>query len=175
MSGPIDETDIRRAAMLKTAFGSMIGAALEDASVSEIMVNPDGALFVERLGEGRERQSASMRAADVERIIRLVASHIAEICDRSRPIVSAELPGSGERFEGVLPPVSIAPAFSIRKPARRAMSLADWTLTDGMTRAQALALDRVRAKHPDMPFPFPSASAMVPSPKGSSNLMYGMC
>jgi len=141
MSDPRDETDLRRAAMLKTAFGPVIGAALEDASVSEIMVNPDGALFIERLEEGRARQDIAMRAADVERIIRLVASQTGESCDRARPIVSAELPGTGERFEGVLPPVSVAPAFSIRKPARRAMDLADWVATDGLTRAQALILE----------------------------------
>jgi type IV secretion system protein TrbB len=126
--------------MLKTAFGPVIGAALEDESVSEIMANPDGALFIERLGVGRERQQHQMQAGDVERIIRLVASHIGEICDRDHPIVSAELPGSGERFEGVLPPVSVAPAFSIRKPARRAMSLVDWVETSAMTRGQALIL-----------------------------------
>src|SRR3546814_1657191 len=58
------------------------------------------------------------------------------------PIVSAELPPSiegraGERFEGVLPPVSIAPCFSIRKPAERLYSLDDY-VTDGiMTQAAA--------------------------------------
>ncbi|MGD9799625.1 MAG: P-type conjugative transfer ATPase TrbB [Parvularculaceae bacterium] len=137
---------MRRAAMLKTAFGPVIGAALADETVSEIMANPDGALFIERLGVGRERQNASMQAGDVERIIRLVASHIGEICDRNHPIVSAELPGTGERFEGVLPPVSVAPAFSIRKPARRAMSIADWTLNGAMTRGQALILQSAIAR-----------------------------
>ena len=139
-------TAMRRAAMLKTAFGPVIGAALEDETVSEIMANPDGGLFIERLGAGRERQQASMQAGDVERIIRLVASHIGEICDRDHPIVSAELPATGERFEGVLPPVSAAPAFSIRKPARRAMSIADWIATGAMTRAQALILQAAIAR-----------------------------
>jgi len=136
-----DETGLRRAAMLKTAFGAVICAALEDERVSEIMANPDGALFIERLGSGRERQAVVLRAGDVERIIRLVASQIGATCDRDHPIVSAELPGSGERFEGVLPPVSVAPAFSIRKPARRAMSLGCWVETDAMTRAQAIIIE----------------------------------
>jgi type IV secretion system protein VirB11 len=136
-----DETDLRRAAMLKTAFGAVICAALEDERVSEIMANPDGALFIERLGSGRERQAVVLRAGDVERIIRLVASQIGATCDRDHPIVSAELPGSGERFEGVLPPVSVAPAFSIRKPARRAMSLGCCVETGAMTRAQAIIIE----------------------------------
>lgn len=141
MTDHCDETHLRRAAMLKTAFGPVIGAALEDASVTDILVNPDGALFVERLGAGRERQASLLRAADVERIIRLVASHGGESCDRARPIVSAELPGTGERFEGLLPPVSAAPAFSIRKAARRAMGLADWVETGSMSRSEALILE----------------------------------
>ena len=145
-AGPDPTTAIRRAAMLKTAFGPVIGAALEDERVSEIMANPDGALFIERLGTGRERQDAGLPAGDVERIIRLIASHIVAPCDRDHPIVSAELPGTGERFEGVLPPVSIAPAFSIRKPARRAMSLADWVASGAMTRGQALILQSALAR-----------------------------
>ncbi len=146
-AGPDPTTATRRAAMLKTAFGPVIGAALEDESVSEIMANPGGALFIERLGTGRERQDAGLPSGDVERIIRLIASHIGAACDRDHPIVSAELPGTGERFEGVLPPVSLAPAFSIRKPARRAMSLADWVASGAMTRGQALILQSALARH----------------------------
>ena len=120
--------------------------ALEDERGSEIMANPDGALFIERLGTGRERQDAGLPACDVERIIRLIASHIGAPCDRDHPIVSAELPGTGERFEGVLPPVSLAPAFSIRKPARRAMSIADWVASGAMTRGHALILQSALAR-----------------------------
>jgi type IV secretion system protein VirB11 len=53
---PNDDTASRRAAMLKTAFGPVTGAALEDDSVIEIMANPDGALWIERHGAGRVRQ-----------------------------------------------------------------------------------------------------------------------
>ncbi len=141
MSVALDETGLRRAAMLKTAFGPVIGAALDDATVTEIMVNPDGALWIERLGTGRARGRESMRAVDAERIIRLVASHVGFDCGRDHPIVSAELPASGERFEGVLPPVSVAPAFSIRKPATRAMSLGCWVETGSLTRSEALIIE----------------------------------
>ena len=43
----------RRRAMLRTAMGPAIAAALADPRVIEIMVNPDGALRVDILGEGR--------------------------------------------------------------------------------------------------------------------------
>lgn len=140
------ETALRRAAMLKTAFGPVIGAALEDETVIEIMVNPDGALWIERHGRGRVREDASFRAPDVERIIRLVASHVGFDCDKAHPIVSAELPGSGERFEGVLPPVAVAPAFAIRKPAGRVIGLDDYVEAGIMTGADALTLRSAVAK-----------------------------
>lgn len=137
----------RRRAMLRTAMGPAIAEALADPRVIEIMVNPDGALRLDRLGEGRTDTEVRMAAAQVERIIRLVASHARAEVHGDAPIVSAELPPhiegrAGERFEGVLPPVSIAPCFSIRKPAERLYSLDDY-VTDGiMTRAAA---DRLKA------------------------------
>ncbi len=69
--------------------------------------------------------------ADVERIIRLVASHLRLEVHANSPIVSAELPShgegvAGERFEGLLPPVATAPCFAIRKPAARIHTLGDY-------------------------------------------------
>lgn len=57
-----------------------------------------------------------MAAADGERIIRLVAHHVGAEVHAGNPRVSAELPDTGERFEGLLPPVVAAPSFAIRKP-----------------------------------------------------------
>lgn len=133
------ETAMRRSAMLATAFGPVIGAALQDECVTEILGNPDGALWIERQGAGLARESTLLKSADVERIIRLVASHVGASCDRDHPIVSAELP-SGERFEGVLPPVAPAPCFAIRKPATRAFSLSDYVEAGAMSGAEAMIL-----------------------------------
>ncbi|RYD55888.1 MAG: P-type conjugative transfer ATPase TrbB [Sphingomonadales bacterium] len=116
--------------MLKSAMGPTIAAALGDPAVIEIMVNPDGALWLDRLGEGRCETDVRYEPAQVERIVRLVASHARAEVHMAAPIISAELPphgeGAGERFEGVLPPVSIAPCFSIRKPAARIYTLLDY-------------------------------------------------
>jgi P-type conjugative transfer ATPase TrbB len=125
----------RRRAMLRTAMGPTIAAALADPAVIEIMVNPDGALRLDRLGDGRTDTGTRYDPAQVERIIRLVASHARTEVHAASPIVSAELPphgdGAGERFEGVLPPVSLAPCFSIRKPAAKIYTLLDY-VTDGI-------------------------------------------
>ena len=136
-------SDERRRAMLRTAMGPTIAAALADPEVIEIMVNPDGALRLDRLGEGRTDTGTRYDPAQVERIIRLVASHARTEVHAGSPIVSAELPphgeGAGERFEGVLPPVSQAPCFSIRKPAARIYTLLDY-VNDGIMSAEAARL-----------------------------------
>jgi len=133
----------RRRAMLRTAMGPAIAAALADPLVIEVMINPDGALRLDRLGEGRSDTGMRFDPAQVERIIRLVASHARAEVHAGAPIVSAELPphgqGAGERFEGVLPPVSLAPCFSIRKPATRLYTLMDY-VTDGIMSADAARL-----------------------------------
>jgi len=129
--------------MLRTAMGPEIAEALADPLVIEIMVNPDGALRLDRLGEGRTDTGVRLDPAQVERIVRLVASHARTEVHAASPIVSAELPphgeGAGERFEGVLPPVSLAPCFSIRKPAARVYTLTDY-VSDGIMEAEAARL-----------------------------------
>lgn len=127
--------------------GLAIGAALADPLVIEIMVNPDGVLRLDRLGEGRIDTGERLEPAQIERIVRLVASHARTEVHGEAPIVSAELPPhaegrAGERFEGVLPPVSTGPCFSIRKPAERLYTLADY-VTDGIM--SEAAADRLRA------------------------------
>jgi type IV secretion system protein VirB11 len=107
----------RRIRMLRTAMGPAIARALEDPEVVEVLLNPDGSLWVDRLGSGRAPTGVTIVPADAERIIRLVAAHVRAEVHAGMPILSAELPETGERFEGVLPPVVRAPAFAIRKRA----------------------------------------------------------
>lgn len=129
----------RRRAMLKTAMGPAIAEALSDPAVIEVMVNPDGRLWIDRLGDGRSDAGLRVHPSETERIIRLVASHVRAEVHADNPIVSAELP-SGERFEGVLPPVSPAPCFAIRKPAAKIFTLTDYVRGQIMVPIQADAL-----------------------------------
>ena len=130
----------RQRTMLRTAMGPAIATALADPAVIEVMVNPDGRLWIDRHGDGRIDTGERLEASEAERIIRLVASHIGQECHRDRPVVSAELPETGERFEGLLPPVSASPCFAIRKPARVLYRLSDYVDAQIMTPLQAKAL-----------------------------------
>ena len=134
------ETTARGARMLRTAFGPGIAAWLEDPTVVEVMLNPDGRLWIDRLAEGLADTGQRLAFADGERIIRLVAHHVGAEVHADRPCVSAELPETGERFEGLLPPVVAAPAFAIRKPAVAVFTLADYVAEGIMTATQAAAL-----------------------------------
>lgn len=132
---------IRRGArMLRTAFGPAIARFLEDPVTVEVMLNPDGRLWIDRLSEGLSDTGEGLSPEDGERIIRLVAHHVGVETHAGAPRVSAELPETGERFEGLLPPVVAAPSFAIRKPAIAVFTLDDYVASGIMTRLQAEAL-----------------------------------
>ncbi len=126
--------------MLRTALGPDIAAFLEDPSVVEVMLNPDGRLWVDRLSAGLADTGERLSAADGERIVRLVAHHVGAEVHAGAPRVSAELPGTGERFEGLLPPVVAAPCFAIRKPAVAVFTLADYVAAGIMAAGSAETL-----------------------------------
>ncbi|MFG1179332.1 P-type conjugative transfer ATPase TrbB [Xanthobacter versatilis] len=126
--------------MLRTALGPVISRLLDDPSVVEVMLNPDGRLWVDRLSDGLGATGERLAPGDGERIIRLVAHHIGAEVHAGAPRLSAELPGTGERFEGLLPPVVAAPTFAIRKPAVAVFTLDDYVAAGIMSVAQAEAL-----------------------------------
>lgn len=130
----------RGTAMLRSALGPAIGAWLADGNVAEVMLNADGKVWVDRLSDGMADTGERLAAVQAERIIRLVAHHIGAEVHAGSPRVSAELPESGERFEGLLPPVVTAPVFSIRRPACLPLALADYVAAGVMSAAQAAAL-----------------------------------
>jgi P-type conjugative transfer ATPase TrbB len=130
----------RGARMLRTALGPQIACWLNEESVVEIMLNPDGRLWLDRLTSGLEDVGATLRPEDGERIIRLVAHQVGVEVHPEAPRVSAELPETGERFEGLLPPVVAAPAFAIRKPAVAVFMLDDYVAAGVMAQEHAATL-----------------------------------
>src|SRR4029453_14568912 len=136
----------RGARMLRTALGPAIAAWLEDPGVVEVMLNPDGRLWVDRLTEGLIDTGERLTAVDGERVVRLVAHHVGAEVHSAAPRVSAELPESGERFEGLLPPIVAAPTFAIRKPAVAVFTLDDYVAAGIMSSDEAGVLRRAVEK-----------------------------
>ena len=123
--------------MLRTALGPAIAGYLEDPTIVEVMLNPDGRVWIDRLSGGLEDTGCRVTPADAERIVRLVAHYVGAEVHSGAPRVSAELPESGERFEGLIPPVVTAPCFAIRRPAVAVFTLQDYAKAGIMSAAQA--------------------------------------
>jgi P-type conjugative transfer ATPase TrbB len=120
------ESQARRASALESALGP-VSQLLDDPRVVEVMLNADGVVWVERLGEGVVRTPVTMRAADAERMLRLVASEVLVELNPQSPSLSAKLPAPwGARLQAAIPPIVDAPVFALRKPARVVFSLDDY-------------------------------------------------
>jgi Flp pilus assembly CpaF family ATPase len=86
-----------------------VTAALADDDVIEIMVNPNGELFLDRLSRGVVRTGVVVPDSQVELTIGTVASLHDLVVTPSSPLLKVELPLGGERFQGMLRPVSPRP------------------------------------------------------------------
>lgn len=126
----------RLVSKLQNALGDQLCVALDDPGVVEIMLNPDGKLFIERLGQ-RMSAAGEMTRSAAETVIGSVAHVLNSEVDDDRPIVSGELPIGGHRFEGLLPPVVSGPSFTIRRRASRLIPFDDYVSSKSMTTRQA--------------------------------------
>ena len=124
---------------LRDALGEEISTALDDPTVVEVMLNPDGQIFIERLGQ-RISSAGRMSNSAAEVVIGSVAHVLNTQVDLRRPIVSGEIPIGGHRFEGVLPPVVSGPTFSIRRKASHLVPLDNYLSNGVITDQQAAAL-----------------------------------
>jgi type IV secretion system protein VirB11 len=110
---------------LRHALGPLIADALAAPDVVEVMANPDGGLWVDRVGVGRQ-SVGNIDPSATETVVRLLATHMGETVSSDRPAVSGTLPTTGERFQGLLPPLVAAPAFTIRKRSSVIYTLDDY-------------------------------------------------
>lgn len=110
---------------------------LADPTVIEIILNPSGELWVERLGEEME-QRGTMSASQARSMMGTIASTLNQELTEKNPAISCELSDefAGARFQGVIPPIVKGPAFTIRKKAIAVFTLHDYVEQGIMTQAQ---------------------------------------
>ena len=130
----------RKTEALRYALGDTVANALNDPLVVEVMANPDGAIWTDRIGEGRKATNMRISAADAGAILRLLADHAGIVVNQDAPLVSATLPESGERFQGVFPPITPVPCFAIRKRPAKVYSINDYVRTGAMSASVAAQL-----------------------------------
>ena len=121
---------------LRREAGAEIIEALENDEVIEILLNPDGNLWVEWLNRPMVCIS-TICVETAESLIATVASYWGVIIDRDNPILECEFPLDGSRFEALLPPVVEAPTFSIRKRAIRRHTIGDYLAAGSMDEREA--------------------------------------
>ena len=132
---------------LERELGTLVFACLSEPDVLDIILNPDGVLWVERLGEAPQRLG-EMPTYQAEALIATVASEMRTTVTAEAPILECELPLDGSRFSAVIPPVVSAPCFAIRRRARKILRLADYVAASIMTGPQAARLSHaIEARH----------------------------
>jgi type IV secretion system protein VirB11 len=100
---------------------------LADAAVTEIAVNRPGEVWVERQARWQRFDLASVDTPALAALATAVASYSSQRVDAATPVLSAALP-DGSRIQFVLPPAveEGRTSFTLRKPSRQAMTLADF-------------------------------------------------
>ena len=131
---------------LERELGQQILGCLKDPEVIEIMLNPDGVLWVERIGHPMARLG-SMPPHQAEAAMATIAALHKTTITRENPILECELPLDGSRFEGLLPPVVAGPSFCIRKRAGRIFTLADYVEAGIMSARQLSAIREAALGH----------------------------
>jgi type IV secretion system protein TrbB len=137
-------TSARKLDALGHALGPALLQALRDPAVVEVLVNPDGKIFLDEIGCGRRETGLTLAAEARERAIRLIADHMGESVGPDAPRLAAALP-SGERFQGMLPPVTTGPAFAIRKRPAIVFGLADYVRQGVLSASQGEHLSAAAA------------------------------
>jgi len=143
---PRDVQTARLSEKLRRELGPVVLKALSDPDVIEIILNPDGRIWVESHTSGMSQTDASMAPTQAENLIGTVAAALNAVANPQNPIIEGELPLTGSRFEGLLPPIAPSPCFVIRKRASVLYTLDHYVKDNIVTRAQAIALRDAIAK-----------------------------
>ncbi|GAL14390.1 conjugative transfer protein TrbB [Vibrio astriarenae] len=117
---------------------------LNDMQVTELMLNPDGQLWIERHGESMQKVS-DVSPDNATRLLNALSDYHKQTVTESRPILECEVPLDGSRFEGLVPPLVANPSFVIRKKATRIFTLDDYVHSGALpepVKAQLIALIR---------------------------------
>ena len=131
------QAHVRRIEQMRRILGQDIARLFDDSSVVEIMANPDGQIFVERLGSG-VAHLGEIDASRVQSLLGLMADYLHTTVSRDRPIVEGAMPIEflRSRFAGAIPPMVEGASFSIRLPARSVYTLEQYVEAGIITAAQ---------------------------------------
>lgn len=126
--------------------GPVLQGALRDPRTVEVMLNPDGRLWQERLGE-KMMPIGNVPRIQALGILKTVAAFHEQVVTKDSPRLECEWPLDGSRFAGQLPPIVSEVTFAIRKKASAVFTLDQYVEQEIMTAAQAAALRQAVRDH----------------------------
>jgi type IV secretion system protein TrbB len=127
--------------MLLEAAGPLQGP-LQEPKITEVMVNPDGRLWVVRFGQGLTDTGVVVPRAITDRFLRLVATGVGAELHGASPTLHAALQDHGWRIQGAVPPVVEAPSLTIRKHPQDIVPLDTYEAQGILTRTQRQVLEQ---------------------------------
>lgn len=119
------ERKIRLDEKVKREFGDVVMRALADDRTEDVVLNPNGRLWVNHQMAGWKEVGELSVTQALSAMGTVAAQHDLTI-NRERPILETELPVDGSRFEAIVPPVSTRPVFAIRLRPRRIFTIEDY-------------------------------------------------
>ncbi len=139
-NGTADEVIRRNLDKLRREMGADIRKAMDDPRVVEVMLNPDGYVWTDKMGIGMECL-CKMKEVDALQMLGTVAHMLGTVINYHHPKVEGELPGDGSRVEGVIPPIVPHPVFNIRKRASSVYALEQYVM-EGRSTGEDIGLLR---------------------------------
>ena len=117
-----------------------INHLLESATISEIMVNPDGSVWIEENGQIQRLSDVQFDDGALQTGLEVIANRFGKKLDADSPILNLHLP-DGSRMAAMIPPVvNPSPLVTIRRFTSRGFTLADLIRVEMLTEEQAATL-----------------------------------
>jgi type IV secretion system protein VirB11 len=136
---PLEGRSLRIEKMTRE-LGPIIRKLLGEPKVSDILVNSDRKIWVEKLGEPMQCVG-EMPASQAEALIGTLAAYHDTVVTSEKAILECILPINGARVEAIFPPVVASPVLSIRLRASSVFTLSQYVEASIMSQAQKELLE----------------------------------
>ena len=121
-----EEKQRRNMEKLRSELGPLICSALDDPGVIEIMVNPDGTVWLDHAKSGMEDTGKKIAFSRRMAALGTIAAMLDTKINALSPSLEGELPLYGSRILGTVPPISQGPGLTIRKHCSVVVPLDDY-------------------------------------------------
>ena len=147
-----EEVKERRLKVLEMSLGTSVMHYMHDDNVTEVIVNPDGKLWVDTFDKGFQNTGIVLDGEETKRVIYAVADLSGQVIDlKEDPSLQADIPESrlfaNCRFQAELPNIVEAPSFNIRKHSKQVFTLKNYVKQGTMSKKQCeVIMEAIHAK-----------------------------